>query len=202
MKLYSSARAPSPRRALIAAREKQLDLDIIEVSIANNETRSPEFLAINPLGELPVLVRDDGSVLTESTAIVRWFEEIKPLPSLFGTTSEERVRIQESLDQASFRLYTPVTQAFLHQHPFNKTRLQQIPALAEHARAAVLAEMRRMNERLHTQPYWAGREFSMADIMAFSAIDFARVVDLRIEPSWEALNDWYTRLKSRPSTQR
>jgi glutathione S-transferase len=202
MKLYVSSKAPSPRRALIAAREKRIAIDVIEVDIAKGEPRSPEFLAINPIGELPVLIRDDGSVLTESIAIARWFEEIEPLPSLFGTTPESRVRIQEALDQASFRLYTPVTQVFLHEHPFNSNRLAQVPAQAQRSRELALAEMQRLNRVLEIHPYLAGTEFSIADIMAFSAIDFARVVKLRIDPTWHGLSDWYTRVNARPSTQR
>ena len=202
MKLYSSSRAPSPRRALIAAREKNIDLEVIEIDIAQAATKQPAFLAINPLGELPVLVRDDGSVLTESIAICRWFEELVPTPSLFGQTPAERVRIQAALDQASFRLYTPVTQVFLHGHPFNATRRTQIPAIAEQCRTQVLAEMTRLNQILLQQPYLATSAFSMADIMAFSAIDFARVVNLRIDPQLSGLYDWYQRVKARPSTQR
>jgi glutathione S-transferase len=202
MKLYSSVLAPSPRRAVIAAREKSIDLEIIEVDIAKGETKHADFLKINPLGEIPVLVREDGSTLTESVAICRYFEEIQPTPSLFGQTTEQRVRIQEALDQATTRLYLPVTQIFLHSHPFNENRLEQIPAQAKRARELTLQEYARLDTYLGHHAYLGSEAFSMADIMAFSAIDFAKVVHCRIDPTLTHLADWYNRVKHRPSTQR
>jgi len=88
VKLYTNRFAPSPRRVRMYAAEKGIALELVEVDIAANAHRAPEYLAVNPLAELPTLERDDGTHLTESLAICRWLEEQHPEPSLFGRTPD------------------------------------------------------------------------------------------------------------------
>ena len=95
MKLYSNAFAPSPRRVRMFAAEKGLTLETVNLDFANNEHHAPAFLAVNPVGEVPALVLDEGTVLTESLAICRYLEELYPQPSLFGSSALERARIAQ-----------------------------------------------------------------------------------------------------------
>ena len=98
-------------------------------------------LSPNPVGDLPTLVLDDGTVLTESLAICRHLEEIQPLPPLLGTDPRSRARVNETVDRLMFRLYVPATQAFRHTHAFWAERLTQVPAYGELAREAVRQEL-------------------------------------------------------------
>jgi glutathione S-transferase len=90
--MYDFTLAPSPRRVRIFFAEKGIDLELVQVDIMRNANRTPEFYKKNPLGSLPILELDDGSCLSESVAICRYFEEIQPEPPLFGVGARERKR--------------------------------------------------------------------------------------------------------------
>ena len=95
MKLYHYQFAPNPRKVRIYIAEKGFPIDYEEVDLAKGENRTPEFLAKNPMGSLPVLELDDGNYLTESLAIIEYLEELHPDPPMIGTTPLERARTHE-----------------------------------------------------------------------------------------------------------
>ena len=74
MKLYDGGRAPNPRRVRIFLAEKGISVPTEAVDLGSMAHRSPAFTAINPLQRVPALVLDDGTVITESIAICRYFE--------------------------------------------------------------------------------------------------------------------------------
>ena len=84
MKLYDSKLAPNPRRTRIFLGEKNITLPSEQVDIAAMQHKTPEYAAINPLQRMPALVLDDGTVITKSIAICRYFEMVHPDPPLFG----------------------------------------------------------------------------------------------------------------------
>jgi len=89
MRLYDMRTAMNPRRVRIFLAEKGLQIPRIEIDASKRENQTPEFLAINPLGKLPVLELDDGSYLTESIAICRYLESLHPEQPLFGRDARE-----------------------------------------------------------------------------------------------------------------
>ena len=201
MKLYTNRFAPSPRRVRMYAAEKGIALELVEVDIAADAHRSPEYLAVNPLAELPTLERDDGTRLTESLAICRWLEEAHPEPSLFGRTPDERAEVNRWIDRLLFRLYVPTTAVFRNTHPFWATRLTQVPAWGEVQRAAVLAEYDAREAWLASREWIASDRFTMADIVAYVAIDFGKPSGLRVGDARPALKRWYEAVGSRPSAR-
>ena len=140
LKLYTSPYAPSPRRVRMYAAEKGIALEYIDVSIADGGNRDAGFLTINPLGETPVLEREDGSRTTESLAICRWLEERHPDPDLFGADAEERLGVNRWIDRLMFRMYVPTVEVFRHTHTFWAGRVEQVPEFGELQRKAVRAE--------------------------------------------------------------
>ena len=90
MKFYDCATAPSPRRVRIFAAEKGIELDTVQIDLSSGEQFSDAFRAINPDCVVPALVLDDGTVLSEVTAICQYFEEYKPDPTLWGSSATER----------------------------------------------------------------------------------------------------------------
>ena len=201
MKLYTSPRAPSPRRVRMYAAEKGIELECIDVDIATNETRSADFLAINDIGETPVLELSDGRRLTESLAICRYLDETHVGPDLFGATVDERAEINRWIDRLMFRLYVPTTHVFRHTHAFWKGRIPQVPAYGEVARAQVLEEISALDRALANREWVARSTFSMADIVGFVALDFGKVVGLRVGPEWPEVSRWYDSIRSRPSAK-
>jgi len=201
VKLYSNRHAPSPRRVRMYAAEKGLALELVEVDIAANANRAPDYLALNPTGELPTLERDDGTHLTESLAICRWLEEQQPEPDLFGRSREERAEVNRWIDRLMFRLYVPTTAVFRNSHPFWAERLTQVPAWAEQQRTAVLAEYDALDAWLGGRDWVASERFTMADIVAYTTVDFGRPSGLRVGDARPALKRWYAAVGARPSAR-
>jgi glutathione S-transferase len=201
MKLYSNRFAPSPRRVRMYCAEKGLPLELVEVDISTGETQRPSYLAINPLGELPTLMLDDGTRLTESVAICRYLEELHPDPPLFGRSAAEGYEVNRWIDRLLVRMYVPTTHVFRHTHAFWKDRVQQVPAWGEQQRAAVLAEYAALDARLADREHVAGGGFSMADIVAFTTLEFGKPSHLRAGPEQPHLLRWYEAVKARPSAK-
>ena len=202
MKLYSNRFAPSPRRVRMFAAEKGLALDIVELDIGRNEQRSPEYLALNATGDLPSLVLADGTVLTESLAICRYLEELQPQPPLLGIGTLDRARVNECVDRLMFRLYVPATQAFRHTHAFWAERLTQVPAYGELAREAVRSELAWLESTLQDgREFLLGEHFTLADIVAYTSVDFAKVGGVRPSAEQSALAAYLSRIAARPSAR-
>ena len=94
VKLYNHAVAPNPRRVRIFAAEKGIELSLEEVDILAGQSRTPEFLAKNSSGGVPLLELDDGSYLSESVAICRYLEGLYPEPNLLGRDLREQAEIE------------------------------------------------------------------------------------------------------------
>ena len=183
------------------AAEKGIALTIVEVDIATGATQAPAYRTVNPLGELPTLELDDGTRIPESLAICRYLDELQPEPNLFGRSPLERATVNSWIDRLMFRAYLPTTHVFRHAHPFWASRLRQIPEWAELQREAVLAEFDALDALLVTQAFVAGERFTMADIVAFTTVDFGRPSQLRVDATRPALLRWYTALGARPSAR-
>ena len=84
MKLYDHATAPNPRRVRVFLAEKGIEVETVAIDLQAGEHKTPEFLTKNMNGQIPVLELDDGSCISESVAICRYFEALHPDPPLFG----------------------------------------------------------------------------------------------------------------------
>lgn len=131
MKLYDYKAAPNPRRVRIYMAEKGIDIPLIPVDIMKREQKSPDFLAKNPLGSLPVLELADGTCISESVAICRYLEALYPEPPLFGRTAAEKARIEMWLRRIELNVMVPVGMVWAHGHPLTARLLKQIPEAAE-----------------------------------------------------------------------
>lgn len=201
MKLYQDSAAPNPRRVRIYLAEKGIEgVELVEVSIARNEQKSREHLQRNPLGLVPVLELDDGRVLREAPVICSYLEELYPDPPLLGTDPYERATIAQWDRHVDLNLLAQVGFVFRNTHPFWAERIPQFPDFGEHARELVLEAYAWLDRELAERPFIAGESFSLADITALCAIDFARISKIRIAPELENLSRWHNDVKSRPST--
>lgn len=199
MKLYTNRFAPSPRRVRMYAAEKGIALELVEIDIASGEIAQPAYLEVNPLGEVPTLELDDGTRLTESMAICRFLEELHPGNPLFGRTPAERAEVNRWCDRLLFRMYVPTTHVFKHTHPFWAGRVVQLPQWGELQRDAVLAEYAALDARLATSEHVAGDAFTMADVVAFTTLEFGKPSKLRAPDSLAHVQRWYAAVKARPS---
>lgn len=207
MKLYDMKQAPNPRRVRMFLAEKGVAIPSEEVDISAGANLKPAYLAVNARGVVPTLVLDDGTILDESIAICRYIEGLHPEPNLFGRTPLEVARIESWQRRMEFDGLGNIASAFRNGNPAFADRAMpgalpptpQIPALAERGLLLANAWMDSLDARLREAPHVAGDPFTVADITAFIAVEFAKWVRLRPGPGHGALADWYARMKARPS---
>jgi glutathione S-transferase len=202
VKLYDSPGAPNPRRVKIYLAEKGIEVPIEEVSIPKGEHRQEPFLAKNSLGQLPILELDDGSVIAESAAICRYFEETHPEPPLLGTDAVDRARVAMWDRRMEFQLFIPYAQVFRNTHEFWKGRIPQVPEWGEVNRKAVTKALAWLDGELADRKFIAGDRYTVADITAQCAFDFfGRILKLKPPPEQKHLTRWYEAVSARPSAQ-
>lgn len=201
MKLYDSPMAPNPRRVKIFLAEKGLEVPTESVDIAKGENREPGYLEKNPLGGVPVLELDDGTCLSESVAICRYFEELHPDPALFGSDAKERALVEMWNRRMEFEIFLPIAQTFRNTHEFFKGRIEQVPEWGEVCRRTAEKRMQWLDEVLASREYVAGERFTIADITALVGIDFGRVSKIKIQPEQKHLQRWHHLVSERASAK-
>jgi glutathione S-transferase len=201
MKMYDFTLAPSPRRVRIFLAEKGIAVPLVQVDIMKNANRAPEFYKKNPSGSLPVLELDDGSCIAESVAICRYFEELQPDPPLFGVGARERAMVEMWNRRIELEIFAPVGHVWSHLSEIAKGRGRRIPEFGEIQKRAAIDRLAWLDGNLGPREFLAGGTFSIADITTLCMIDFARTVDIRIQPDQTNLARWYRAVSARPSAK-
>ena len=200
MLFYDSAMpAPNPRRVRIFAAEKGIDLSSKEVSIPKREQKAPEYVAKNPRGQTPILELDDGTVIAESVAIMRYLEAEQPDPPLFGTTAREIAEIEMWNRRVEMILMPAIAAVWVHTHPFTAALPGRNVEWGESNRPRVVEGMRFFDGSLEGREYLAGSAFSAADILLLTTVDFAKFIGLEMPSECANLLGWHERVSARPS---
>ena len=200
MKLYDSVRAPNPRRVRLFLAEKGVEVPLVTVDLGAFDHRNAGFTQINPLQRTPALELDDGTVITESVAICRYFEELNPEPPLFGRTPLEKAKVEMWNRRAELELFVPITHVFRHLHPgLAKHEVPQIAEWGEANKPKIIAGLMLMNDALAHHPFVAGEAFSIADITALCAIDFMKPTRIKVPDEMVHLLRWHAEVSARPS---
>jgi len=202
MKLYTAVRAPNPRRVEMFIAEKGLSgIEKVAVDLNAGAHKQPAYLARNPLARVPVLELDDGRCLAESRAICTYLESLCPEPNLMGKDGEERAFIEMADRQVEFHFFLALTNLVRHTHPgLAVLEPQQFPDYG----AAQGVKMREaagwLDGLLGAHPYVAGERFTIADITAFCALEFARLIKFKpADHGLPHLQAWRDRIAARPS---
>ena len=202
MKLYGENNpAPNPRKVRIFLAEKGIAVEQVRVPLMKRAHKEPEFLRKNSLGQLPVLELDDGTCISESIAICRYFEELQPLPALFGTGALGRANVEMWTRRAEFRLWNPMSQVWIHADPRTAAVVpHQYTEFGHMNRKVVANAMRWLDGELSDgRAFLAGAEYSIADIVLLCGIDFAKFVQMEMPEECAHLIAWHARVSSRPS---
>ena len=207
MKFYDFRTAPNPRRARMFMAEKGInDVEIIQVDLGNVEQLGNEYRAINPSGTVPALVLDDDTLIAESVAICRYFEELQPSPPLMGRNAKEKAQVEMWQRQVELQGYLPAGDTFRnHNKRFagraipGLAKYEQIPELVVRGRARVEHFLDILDQRLGASEFVANNVFTIADITAFILIEFAGWSKITIQEEHTNLQRWYQDTKSRPS---
>lgn len=202
MLFYDSAMpAPNPRRVRIFAAEKGIELPSRQVSIPQREQKAPEYLAKNPRGQTPILELDDGTVIAESVAIMRYLEGLHPEPPLFGTTPLESAQVEMWSRRVEMILMTAVGAVWVHTHRFTAALPGRNEAWGEANRPRVVDAFRFFDQSLAGRDFLATDGYSVADILLLTTADFAEFIGCGMPQDCENLRDWHQRVSARPSAQ-
>jgi len=203
MKIYDLESLPNPLRVRIALAEKGITdlIDFISIDVLNGEHRHPEFLVKNPSGAVPVLELDDGTYISECTAITEYLDHTFSGISLTGKSPQNRAMIHMMQRRAEQYLLDAAVGYFHHATDGLGPKLEtvQIKAWGEQQRVRALEGMRYFDAVLSNNLYVAGDNFSMADITVFAGLAFADSVNLEISSELENLIIWRNRIAKRPS---
>ncbi|WP_370244607.1 glutathione S-transferase family protein [Alteromonas abrolhosensis] len=201
MKIYETKTAPNPRRVRMFLAEKGIDVDYVQVDIQKGENLSPQMRAKNPLGKIPILELDDGTCIAETDAICTYFEAIQPEPPLMGTTPLEKATISMWQRQVEFAFMMQVGMCFQHTTGYFKDRMTPVPEFGKEAGINAAKYLNILERRLGEKEFIAGNAFSIADITALCAMDFARVVKIRMTEEHVNLARWYEAVSNRASAK-
>ncbi|WGM39874.1 glutathione S-transferase family protein [Caulobacter sp. NIBR1757] len=192
--------APNPRRVRIFVAEKGIDLPETRVEMRRREHKSDEHRARNSLGQLPTLVLDDGTGISESVAICRYLESLYPEPAMFGRTGVEQALVDMWIRRIEFQVMTPVGMFWRHAHPLTAALLTQFNDFGESNRELYARACGWLDRELSSGgPFIAGDSYTMADICALSTVDFAAFTGLEMPEDASALRAWHARVSERPS---
>ncbi len=204
--LYDCATAPSPRRARILLAEKGVAHDTVQVDLRNGEHLGEAYRQVNPQCTVPALRTDDGLLLTDNAAITAWVEVRFPQPSLLGNTPGEKAEIASWNWRVEFEGLLAIAEALRNSVPAMANRAlpgpvdyPQIPELAQRGLARVQNFFLTLNDRLDGRDFIAAERFSIADITAGVAVDFARVVKVKPGEQHPHIVRWRAALAERPS---
>ena len=203
---YDCTPAPSPRRARIVLAEKGIVHEVRIVDLSMKEQLTPEFRAINPACTVPALVLDDGAVLTDNAGIAAWAEAVQPDPPLLGSTPLEKAAVASWNSKIEGECFMAIAEVLRNTAKGMVGRAlpgpndyAQIPALAERGRARLLHFLDRFEAHMQGREWTALDRFSLADITAGVALDFAGWVKVDVNEGRPAIAAWRAKLAARPS---
>ena len=158
-------------------------------------------LAKNPLGRMPLLELDDGTLIAESVAICRYFESLYPEPPLFGTGALEMAKVEMWNRRMEIEILRPISDVFEHLSPFWVGRRPQSTEYGEMARNVAKERMAWLDRELADRPYIAGDNYTIADITAQSAFVLGKNTGTPIPDGLQNLRRWFAQVSARPTAR-
>ncbi len=210
MKLYDWRAAPNARRVRIFLAEKGIEIPIEEVGVPKAPTLTPEFLALSPSRLVPVLELDDGTRISEAMAICRYLEMTHPTPPLMGRDPKSAALAEMWERRGELEGIQAAGEMLRNSHPGFVDRglpgfvvpVPQISELVERGRARIKRFFGVLDAQLEDRPFVAGDDYTVADITALCAIDFAaRACKMEIPDAAIHLRRWHDAVSSRPSAR-
>jgi glutathione S-transferase len=203
MKLYDSI-GPNPKMVRVFAAEKGFTFsETIKVDIMKGENRQAPYLAINPAGGMPAVETDDGKVIGETIAICELIEELKPTPSLIGSTPTQRAETRMWVRRVEWKIIQPMTDGFRFAEglPLFKTRMYTAPEAAPGLKAIAQEGYKWLDAQLAGRDTIVPGRFSLADVALFALADFGGTVGQPIAAENKNVLRWFEATKARPSAK-
>ena len=200
MKLYNSI-GPNPQVVRTFMAERGITLDMEEIDIMAGDNRKADYLSVNPAGQLPALLLDDGSILTEITVICEYLDETQPGESLMGASPEARAKIRSWTRWADLNVCEPLANGFRFAEGLQmfESRMRCIPEASAGLKACVQDKLTWLDGQLGDRRFLAGEDYSLADILLSTFLTFGEQVGQPLNRNLATLSAWYDRCTSRAS---
>ena len=201
MKLFNSM-GPNPKVVRVFMAELGVECDSQEVDLMGGENRQEDFLKVNPTGTCPALQLDDGSILSEITAICEYLAEKEGGSSLVGSTAEERADTRMWARRIDLGILETLTNGFRYAEgmPIFKDRMQTIPEAADGLKSIAQEKITWLDGQIEGKAFICGDRFSLADIMLFCFLEFGAQVGQPLNEANKNIMAWYERVAARASS--
>jgi glutathione S-transferase len=200
MRLYNSI-GPNPRAVRIFMAERGVELPKVEIDLRGGENRQAPYLAKNPAGQCPALELDDGTVITEITAICEYLDETAPGASLIGKNAAEKAETRMWVRRLDLNILEPMANGFRFGEGLRmfQNRIRCIPQASADLKATAQDWLARLDGLMAGKNYICGERLSLADILVFAFVDFFAGIGQPINPELKNIVAWHARMAARPS---
>jgi glutathione S-transferase len=199
MKLYTG-QAPNALRVSVFLAEKKMDIPIVPIDVMKGDTRTAEHRERNSLGEIPVLELDDGSYLSESVAICRYFELLNPEPPLMGVNPQDIANIEMWNRRMEHLIMGPCAQYGSHTIPIFSDKIEQLPEYASTQKRQLQLNWKWLETELaDDREFICGNTFTIADITGMAALMICGFTKLEIPNDLPQVQRWTTSMYERAS---
>lgn len=202
MKLINSI-GPNPQVVRMFAAERGIDLKTEDIDLMAGENRQKPYLAKNPSGQSPCLALDDGSYLSEITAICEYLDEVSPGDSLIGSTPEERAQTRMWTRKVDLNICEPMANGFRFSEGLAlfKDRIVTVPEAAEGLKRIAQDRLSWLNTQLEGKTYLCGNRLTLADVLLYCFLAFGSNVGQPLNPDFKNVKAWFDRMAARPSAK-
>ena len=202
MKLYDSV-GPNPRIVRMFMAEKGIEMPKQTVDLRGGENRQDEHLKRNPHGQMPALELDDGSFLSEVTAICEYLEEKKPEPAMIGRTAEERAECRMWTRRVDLNICEHLANGYRFGEAleFFKKRIPVAPDASPGLKMIAANRLQWLNGQMAGKDYLCGNRFTLADILLYCWLDFGGKVGQPLDPANTNVVAWFERVGKRASAK-
>ncbi|MEX1249763.1 MAG: glutathione S-transferase family protein [Hyphomonas sp.] len=202
MKLINSV-GPNPHVVRMFMAERGITLALEDIDILKGKNREGDYLKTNPAGQSPTLVLDDGSVITEITAICEYLDEKFPGDSLIGKTAEERAQTRRWTRWTDLNIVEPLANGFRYSEglPLFQSRFRCLPEAAPGLKAKAQDALAFLDTQLAARTNVAGEKFTLADVLLFCFLTFGGAVGQPLNPELQNVGRWYAAAAERPSAK-
>jgi glutathione S-transferase len=200
MKFYNSI-GPNPRVVRMFMAEKAIKIPSEEVDLMKGDNRREPYLSKNIHGQMPTLELDDGSTVSEITAICEYLEDTHPKPALIGTTPAEKAECRMWTRRVDLNICEPMANGFRFSQglPLFKDRIVTVPEGADGLKKIAQDRLKWLDGQLAGREFLCGPRFTLADILLFCFLDFGASVGQPLNPENKHVASWFARVKGRPS---
>lgn len=202
MKLINSV-GPNPQVVRTFAAEKGITLQMETIDIMKGENRQAPYLKKNPAGGSPCLELDNGTYISEITAICEYLEDKYPAKPLIGSTPEEKAETRMWTRRIDLNICEPLANGFRYSEglPLFKTRVTTLPEAAEGLKRIAQERISWIDGLIEGRQFICGNRLTLADILLFSFLSFGTQVGQPLNEKNKNIKAWYDRMAARPSTK-